>query len=213
MIELEMYSDYACPWCYFLIPDIEMLIENDGIYVKRRAFQILPEIPLDGMSVEQYDQMRGNTLIDRKKKNDLTINITHRKNLPWYPRKNFYQTFPAHTLAKWVEDQNNYEKVTEYHTKVYNHVYGLGENIAHPEVLLAVLNSMDYKITKAEVEDLIAYPLLKERVYQDINSARALSVSGVPYFTIYNENTAERISLPGYYEYDSLEAFAQGNYK
>ncbi|WP_150466314.1 DsbA family protein [Francisella sp. SYW-9] len=90
MIEMEMYSDYACPWCYFLIPDIRKLMLKDNVYIRRRAFQILPKIPLDGISVEQYDQLRGNTDIDRQIKDNLTIDITNRKNLPWVPRKKFY---------------------------------------------------------------------------------------------------------------------------
>ena len=99
---LEVVSDYACPWCYYSTTALATLAA-EGVEVRRRSFQILPDIPLEGISVNDYDAMRGNTPQDRLDKNRINANYISQLGLPWVPRQRFFQSRPAHLLHHWAE--------------------------------------------------------------------------------------------------------------
>lgn len=56
-IRLEVFSDYTCPWCYIgwarLEKALAMLPEEREVDVTWRPFEIHPEVPIEGMPVEE----------------------------------------------------------------------------------------------------------------------------------------------------------------
>ncbi len=56
-IRLEIFSDYTCPWCYVgwarLEKALERLPSDISVEVEWRPFEIHPEVPQEGMPVEE----------------------------------------------------------------------------------------------------------------------------------------------------------------
>ncbi len=68
-MRIDVYSDYTCPWCYVgwarLEKALGQLPHGVGVDVTWRPFEIHPEVPPEGMSVEdlpyspeQWQQMQ-----------------------------------------------------------------------------------------------------------------------------------------------------------
>jgi len=56
-VTLDVYSDYTCPWCYVGWARLEKALERIGdevaVEVTWRPFEIHPEVPEEGMPVEE----------------------------------------------------------------------------------------------------------------------------------------------------------------
>jgi predicted DsbA family dithiol-disulfide isomerase len=56
-IPVDAWSDIVCPWCYVGHHRLHEAIAGEpdgGVEVRPRAFELLPEIPPEGMAIEDY---------------------------------------------------------------------------------------------------------------------------------------------------------------
>jgi predicted DsbA family dithiol-disulfide isomerase len=55
-VRVEVFSDYTCPWCYVGWARLESALRRvpgeSSVDVEWRPYEIHPEVPLEGMSVE-----------------------------------------------------------------------------------------------------------------------------------------------------------------
>lgn len=207
--QLWMFSDYSCPWCYFLVPAVRKLQREHGIVTQRIAFQILPDIPYTGITMDQYDALRGNTPQRRADLNRMIAKITEDLGLTWFPRKNMFSSFYAHVLSKWVIDQGI--DMDRYHEAVYAAGYGRGENIGDREVLVNVLTEIGLPeagvaIALPEgVDDHSTDNPYVRRVLEDRKYAAQHGVHGVPAFMYQDQ------MYPGYRSYEGLVEIIQSH--
>lgn len=174
---IEMFSDFACPWCYFSCPALQTL-EQEGVEVVRHTFQILPQIPEAGITVAEYDAMRGNTAQMRAEKNQLTEGIVRDLALPWVPRKQFFQSRPAHLMHHWARSLGKGGEA--FYRIVFDLQYGEGRNIAQMDVLREIARRADLPVD--QLEEALRDPRWSAAVDQDLHLARQYGIQGVPYY-------------------------------
>jgi predicted DsbA family dithiol-disulfide isomerase len=192
---IEMVSDFACPWCYFSAPALATL-EQEGVEVVRRSFQILPFLPLSGISVAEYDAMRGNTPQDRCDKNQMTAQYLASLDLPWVPRQQFFQSRPAHLLHHWASSLGLGGEA--FYRIVFDLQYAEGRNIAEPAVLHEIAARAGLPVE--QVDQALSDPRWADEFEQDLQFARERGIHGVPYYVI------EGQVYPGYRSLEGLRA-------
>ena len=181
-IEIEIWSDVACPWCYIgkrrFLSALDEFEGRDRVNVTWRSYQLSPDTPVGerrteldalveskGLSVEQVRQMFGHvaqTAADEGLRLDFDTVVAA-------------NTFDAHRLIHLAGDKR--DAVVE---ALFRAHFGEGAVIDDREVLvdIAARAGLDADTVRAELDaDAGA-----DAVRADLDTARALQVSGVPFF-------------------------------
>ena len=181
-IEIEIWSDVACPWCYIgkrrFLSALEEFEGRDRVNVTWRSYQLSPDTPVGerrteldalveskGLSVEQVRQMFGHvaqTAADEGLQLDFDTVVAA-------------NTFDAHRLIHLAGDKR--DAVVE---ALFRAHFGEGAVIDDREVLvdIAARAGLDAGTVRAELDSGAG----ADAVRADIDTARALQVSGVPFF-------------------------------
>ncbi len=191
-----MFSDYACPWCYFSIGLMQEVKEKTGISVKRYPFQILPEVdPKEGLTIEAYDRMRGNSPQTRSENNKKIVGLAEHWNLPYVQRDRFFQSRPALTLSLHAEG-SGFNGET-FHRAIFEHQYGKKENISDPIILQNICDDIGFDVNVEKVlQDLDHQQKFDHHIQMNLE----IGIRGVPNFIYLNS------SLSGY---TSVDIFLQ----
>jgi len=185
-MKIEVWSDYVCPYCYIGKRQLEMAIEAAGLQgqveVEMKAYQLDPYTPADDdtsvlerlaekyqTTTEQAVQMT-NSVAERAKEVGLQYDFTNMRNA---------NTFKAHRLAKWAEQQGKGIEFSEAVLKAY---FIETKKINDIDVLANIIEeiglSRDEAIVIANNADFT------QDVQQDIQEAQQIGVRGVPFFVL-----------------------------
>ncbi|OUS92749.1 DsbA family protein [Rhodococcus sp. NCIMB 12038] len=181
-IEIEIWSDVACPWCYIgkrrFLSALEEFEGRDRVNVTWRSYQLSPDTPVGerrteldalveskGLSAEQVRQMFGHvaqTAADEGLQLDFDTVVAA-------------NTFDAHRLIHLAGAKR--DAVVE---GLFRAHFGEGAVIDDREVLvdIAARAGLDAGTVRAELDSGAG----ADAVRADIDTARALQVSGVPFF-------------------------------
>ena len=181
-IEIEIWSDVACPWCYIgkrrFLSALDEFEGRDRVNVTWRSYQLSPDTPVGerrteldalveskGLSVEQVRQMFGHvaqTAADEGLQLDFDTVVAA-------------NTFDAHRLIHLAGDRR--DAVVE---GLFRAHFGEGAVIDDREVLVDIASraGLDADAVRAELDSGAG----ADAVRADIDTARALQVSGVPFF-------------------------------
>ncbi|MGW4334583.1 DsbA family oxidoreductase [Rhodococcus koreensis] len=181
-IEIEIWSDVACPWCYIgkrrFLSALDEFEGRDRVNVTWRSYQLSPDTPVGerrteldalveskGLSVEQVRQMFGHvaqTAADEGLRLDFDTVVAA-------------NTFDAHRLIHLAGDKR--DAVVE---GLFRAHFGEGAVIDDREVLvdIAARAGLDADTVRAALESDAG----ADAVRADLDTARALQVSGVPFF-------------------------------
>ncbi|MDH6368153.1 MULTISPECIES: DsbA family oxidoreductase [unclassified Breznakia] len=186
-VTIDMYSDYACPFCYLgkenLKAAINALHLQDDVDIRYHSFQLDPNIdqshPID---LEHFAKMKGislQQLLESQK--ELGERLQEKGLTMHYDKLIVANSFDAHRLVKFATTQN---KATELQDRLLKASLEQGLDIADYNVLttLAVEIGLDKDAVKAVLNSGdYAYSVI-----QDLDSAREQNISGVPFFVINN---------------------------
>ena len=188
VVEVDVWSDLACPWCYVGCKRITKAVEtlretNEGatnVDITWHAFLLDPTFhqtnqhpngkPLDDYLVNKFGpnaiNMKGR-LIDSGKPDGATFQ-------DWKWRAN---TFPGHRLIALARQHG---KDQETAAKLFDLAYEKGENISSVEVL----EKAGKELGLPEVEEWVNSDEGSLDVLRDDSEAKQLGVRGVPAFFI-----------------------------
>ena len=181
-IDIEIWSDIACPWCYIgkhrFLAALAEFEGRDRVNVVWRSYQLSPETPVGerrseldalveskGMPADQVRQMFGHvarTAADEGLRLDFDSVIAA-------------NTFDAHRLIQLAGDKR--DAVVE---ALFRAHFGDGAVIDDREVLvdIAARAGLDADTVRAELESDAG----ADAVRADLEVARRLQVSAVPFF-------------------------------
>lgn len=185
-MKIEVWSDYVCPFCYIGKRQLEKAIEASGLQgqvdVQMKAFQLDPYTPADvestmietlaqkyNTSIEQATQMTNGV-----KERALEVGLKYD-----FDNMRPANTFKAHRLAKWAEQNGKGEAFSEAMMEAYfidakkindvNVLADIAEKVGLPrEAAIAVAGNADFE----------------QEVNQDIQEAMQIGVKGVPFFVL-----------------------------
>ena len=198
MITINIFSDFACPWCYIGEKRLEDAIDKLGIEgqvnIGYRAFELNPGAP---------KVSEGNTAERMAKKYNISVDVAKRRvdqidkagkacgiegfNFSGVKPAN---TFDAHRLMKLAEAAYGPVVIEKLNHSLFDAYFVKNLVISDTKILtdLGVAAGMD----QTDIQNLFESDQYKEDVINDENIAKNLGITGVPYFII-----NDRIAVPG----------------
>lgn len=167
---LLIVKDFVCPLCYFSLGEWTLL-DSKPEAVRTVTALLLPNLPVGGLDMAEYDRTRGMPAETRAKNNSWLASEAARVGLPWVTREKLCYTLPAHVFAKWAVaeglDPLNVDLM------VFLAYYGRGEDIEQAGPLEGVAKQLGLPANK------VASILKDERfigmVEQDLAVQRAVA--------------------------------------
>jgi predicted DsbA family dithiol-disulfide isomerase len=186
MMELEIWSDIACPWCYIgkrrLESGLAQFEHADEVTLTWRSFELDPRAPAEregelaghlahkyGMPIEQArESQRGLTAMAAEE--GLTFRFDQARS---------GNTFDGHRLMHLAAEHGLQEPMKERLMRAY---FGEGRLISDPATLMTLGTEVGLPAT--EIEALLASDRFTDEVRADEQAAARLGVSGVPTFIV-----------------------------
>jgi predicted DsbA family dithiol-disulfide isomerase len=185
-MNVDIWSDVACPWCYLGKRHIEEALEKwdgDDVAVTWRSFQLQPDAPRfgepgAGESTQEYlTRERGYPPEQLAESQARLTGMAAAAGLDYHlDQGKVANTSEAHALIKAAERQGLGDAMVE---RLFKAQHEEGLRIDDPEVLTALA-------ADAGLEGDAAIPTDEDReaVATEIETARGIGVNGVPFFVI-----------------------------
>lgn len=185
-MKIEIWSDFGCPFCYIGKTRFEKALaafpHKDEVEVTYKAYQLNPVAPQEMTLSPAKAFAKGHNMTEKEAKERFKMFVKSAKSegLTYnYDIIQMTNTFDAHRLAKWANEQGKEEALTAIFMKAY---FTDGLNIADHNVLVDLVTSigLDGKVAKAVLES----DQYKTVVESQITEARQVGVRGVPFFVL-----------------------------
>jgi predicted DsbA family dithiol-disulfide isomerase len=167
------------------------------VEVRWLAFPLHPEVPEEGLSLEELFAGRGvkiSTSLQRLKQ------VASSLSLPLTDLTRTYNSRLAQELAKWAESQG---KGDEFHHMIFKAYFVDGKNIGRIDELVTLAASI--RLPADEARDVILARRFREAVDSDWSRSQALGVTAVPTFIVGDQR------IVGFQSYEVLKQFAVDN--
>ena len=182
-MQIDIYSDIVCPWCYVGKRRLERALTAVGgdIHVTWRPFQLNPTMPLDGMDRSAYLKAKFGSLEAFGQMKEQLLAAGEEEQIPFAFEKiqRTPNTFSAHRLVWHAAQQGKQDEVVEALFRAY---FLEGKNIGDPKTLAHV--AVEAGLDRTETEEFLASDKGVTEVKMEEAVGRRLGISGVPYFVI-----------------------------
>ena len=185
-MDVEIWSDIACPWCYVGKRRFEAALaafeHRDGVRVTWRSFELDPGAPAErgGERAEHLAAKYGITRERAIELQDHMASAAAGDGLDMrFDRVRHGSTFDAHRLVHLARHHGVQDAGKERLLRAH---FTEGELVSDPEVL-ARLGS-EVGLAADEVAELLAGDRFADEVRDDERTAAALGIHAVPFFVI-----------------------------
>jgi predicted DsbA family dithiol-disulfide isomerase len=185
-MKIEIWSDVACPWCYIGKRRFETALaafpHRESVEVAWRSYQLDPTVP------DHYDGTELDYLSTRKgmAPNQVSQMFEHVAAQAKGEGLNYRfddvvvaNSFTAHRLIHLAAAHGKQDAAKE---RLLSDHFEHGKDIGNEDYLTTL--GRDLGIDGGEVAELFSTDKYADDVRQDFAEARALGVSGVPFFVI-----------------------------
>jgi predicted DsbA family dithiol-disulfide isomerase len=167
------------------------------ISVRWRAFPLHPEIPQQGVSLEQLFAGRR---IDRQEMRRKLSKAAEDAGLPFQASDMIYNSRLAQELALWSESKN---KGDEFHAAVFKAYFADNKNIAEIPVLVDIASSVE--LPGDEAAEILTTRSFKVAVDADWDLSMGKSITAVPTLIVNQDR------LVGAQSYEMMESLMREN--
>ena len=188
-MKIELWSDFGCPFCYIGKKRFEGALNKfahkDTVEVIYKAYQLNPNAPkvMVGAPNVNFAKGHGTTPEAATKKFEMFVQQAQTVGLKYdYVNIQLTNTFDAHRVAKWANEQGLEAKVTDRFMSAY---FTEGKNLADVDTLvsLCVEAGLDEKGSREVIES----NQYTDTVNAQIDEGRKAGVQGVPFFVLNNK--------------------------
>ncbi|SHH89237.1 DsbA family oxidoreductase [Clostridium grantii] len=190
-MKVEIWSDYACPFCYIGERKLELALKETGMMenteIVFKSFELNPD------AKKRYDK-NINELIAEKYGVSLEQAAANNKNIISAAKElgldynfedlKYTNTFDAHRLSHYAKAEGKLKEYTEAVMKSY---FIDSELISDAEVLVSIAEKVGLDKERALI--ILNTTDFSHEVRQDEQSAYERGVNGVPYF-VFDEKQA-----------------------
>ena len=188
-MNVEIWSDVMCPFCYIGKRKFEKALaqfpHKDKVNVIWKSFQLDPTTITDPTlnTIDNLAQKKGWS----KEQADQTIahvtGIAKQVGLDFHFEKAVVaNSLDAHRLSHLAK---KYGKQNELEEKLFSAYFIEGKNTADFNTLLQIATELG--LDKTEVSALLKSNTYTNEVYRDIKQAQQIGVNGVPFFLLDNK--------------------------
>ncbi|MEY4329639.1 MAG: hypothetical protein RL609_387 [Bacteroidota bacterium] len=182
-MEIHIWSDIACPFCYIGKRHLERALEEWGeqATIHWHSFQLDPTITADqaGVPIAQYlAESKGMT---QKQMEQMMNGVTQmgletglNLNLPTAILAN---TYPAHLLLQFAQSMGKGNQAKELLMQAY---FLNNENVSSLEVLQGILDQLGEK--GLSIQEVLSMEQWDKKFQDDLYTAQQFGIRGVPFF-------------------------------
>jgi predicted DsbA family dithiol-disulfide isomerase len=189
-MKVEIWSDVVCPWCYIGKRRFESALgqfaHRDEVEVEWRSFELDPSatsvsVPGDGPGhAELIAAKYGMSLAQAEEAVASVTRAAAGEGLAFHLDRSLRSnTFDAHRLIHLGADRGLQGEAKERFMRAY---FTEGEPVGDPETLVRLV--VDAGLDREDVEGVLAGDEYADAVRSDEAEARALGISGVPFFVV-----------------------------
>ncbi len=182
-MQIDIYSDIVCPWCYVGKRRLERALTSIGgdVHVTWRPFQLNPTMPLDGMNRKAYLAAKFGSLEAFGRMEEQLLAVGTDEQIPFAFEKiqRTPNTFASHRLVWYAEQLGRQDSAVE---SLFQGYFTEGVDIGSMSVLgqLAGRAGLDVEA----VESFLHSEDGTAEVKAEEAGGRRLGISGVPYFVL-----------------------------
>jgi predicted DsbA family dithiol-disulfide isomerase len=184
-INIEIYSDLICPWCYIgkrrMQAGLELLGKEFTAKIVWRPFQLNPDMPVEGITRKSYRSKKFGSW-ERSMAMDAEIAATGKSlGIEFNYDKVVMtpNTLAGHRLLWWAQPRNHQEHLAEALFAAY---FTEGRDVGRHDVLAEVAARVG--LPQAEVLTFLDSDAGKKEVAEEASRGLKLGLEGVPYFVI-----------------------------
>src|SRR5436190_24101456 len=107
-IQLQVFTDFVCPWCYLCTPRVAKLERSLNVAVQWVYFPLHPNTPAEGLLLKDLFAGRG---FDLDAMHTRMKTLMDAEGLPYERRSHTYNSRLAQELAKWADSQPGFEAI------------------------------------------------------------------------------------------------------
>lgn len=171
-LQLEIFTDFICPWCYLASGVVARLQQELPLQVQWSPFPLNPRIPPEGMLLQ--DMLPGTDLDAAHKR---LYAMMDELGLPHGDRTRIFNSRLAQEVALWANTQQGGAALWPL---LYRAYFVHERNLADAAVLLQLVNEAGLDVEAAGV--VLAEGTFSAEVDASWQRARELQISGVPTF-------------------------------
>lgn len=197
MININIFSDFACPWCYIgekrLEDAVTKLGMNGDVNIYYHSFELDPNAPVDSkITSAERIASKYNLPLERAKKKVAQIdNVGKELGLDFnYSGAIPTNTFDAHRLMKLAEQSYDTLTVQKVNKGLFDAYFTRNLLISDPKVLIEI--GTNAGINESDIRNMLESDQFKENVRNDENQAHNLGISGVPFIILDG-----KVAIPG----------------
>jgi predicted DsbA family dithiol-disulfide isomerase len=185
-MDVEIWSDIACPWCYIGKRRFEAALaefeHRDEVRVIWRSFELDPDAPRErvGDRAERLAQKYGMTVERAREAEQQLTQVAAGEGLGFrFDIARSGSTFDAHRLVHLAAEHGLQDAMKERLLRAY---FTEGELMADHETLIAA--AVEVGLPEDEARETLAGERYAEEVRDDERAAGELGISAVPTFVV-----------------------------
>ncbi|WP_405108317.1 DsbA family oxidoreductase [Paenibacillus sp. FSL K6-1217] len=197
-MRIDIWSDYACPFCYIgkrrLEHALSQFPDRDKVEVVFRSFQLDPNARKDETR-DIHELLAGKYGMTREKAQAMNAQLAEQAqdvglefNFDTIRSTN---TFDAHRLSHYAAAEGKAPQLTERLLRAY---FTDSLNLGDRQVLAEL--AAEVGLDQAKVAAVLDSEAYGDKVHADIEQARQLNITGVPFF-VFNNKYAVSGAQPG----------------
>lgn len=204
-MQVEIWSDVVCPWCYVGTRRFEQALEVlragdgwDDVEVVHRAFELDPTVPAEGIDLTGYLARKfGGTdrlhqIRDRLDHAGADVDIEFR-----WEGKRRANTFAAHRLTAWALDTAGADLQNALHQRLFRAYFTENLDVADHGVLARLAGEVGLDVDAAA--EVLATGGYADTVRAEERQAGEMDIHAVPTFVIEG-----RWAIPGAQDVDTF---------
>ena len=196
-MQVEVWSDYVCPFCYLQEPVVERLEREFAgqVQVRWRAYELRPEPePTLDPTGEYLRDIWASAVYPMATKRAMKLQLP-----PVQPRSR-----KAFEATEYARDRG---KADAMRHSIFAAFFEQGRDIGDLEVLGELARSID--IHPAALRRALEANVYTGRVIGDENEAAELGLSGVPAMVLTPETNERRLLISGAQPYETVREFVE----
>jgi len=184
-MQIEIYSDVVCPWCFIGKRRLEQALETAGYaqeaHIAWRPFQLNPTMPKEGMDRRVYLDAKFGGADARRAIEERVAKAGEADGIEFaFDRiARTPNTFDAHRLIWFAEQQGCQDQVVE---ALFHSYFTKGREIGNLDSLAEIAS--DCGLNREEVERFLASDRAVQEVRAEEATGHRLGIRGVPYFVL-----------------------------
>lgn len=188
-MEITVWSDYACPFCYIAEARIENILKDmkvaDKVHFDRHAFQLYPDAPKDvtETTLDRFAAKYGLTKPEAAQRIEQISQMGRAEGLDFkYSTTLNTNTMDAHRLTQWVKDNYDREVVDKLSSLLFKAYFSENVKLADHDVLLKAAKQAGVDVEAAK--KLLDSNDYHDKVVADEMFVQQNGVHAVPFFVI-----------------------------